>query len=199
MLKEMIQNKGVSVYRVAQDCRMPYTTLNELVLGKKDLNSCNLKTVKTLADYFNLSVESFCSTAAENPAADRIAINSTWEQAKRKKYYFPDIYHSDVYDNRRIHPLKQRDIASVFDSVRNNPAVKALILFGSSSTVCCRAQSDIDLAVELRDSDVNTECKNAVSEAIQDACGYTADIIWMDRVTENSALYNNICRGVKII
>lgn len=131
--------------------------------------------------------------------ADKKAIADTWRQAKLKKYIFPAIAGCDSYDFRRIHPLKQRAVYCIYEALKDNRYVEGMILFGSSVTVCCNRNSDIDLAVELRSDCLTNEARNEVSEIIQNACGYGADIIWTDHIKENSAIDANIKRGVRLI
>ena len=197
MLKELIQEKGVSVYVVARECGLPYTTVNELVLEKKSPQACSYKTIAALAAYFRLSPEDLMARLTEAQLCPP-AVNPTWEQAKKQRYRFPVKYPADSYDASRIHPLKQRAVQAVVASIRDTAAVRSLTLFGSAPTICCNSHSDLDLAVELQPEAVNTEVKNNISERIQEACNYGADIIWMDRVDRESQLYRNICRGVKL-
>ena len=198
MLENLLAKTGVSVYKAAKDCGLPYTTVNELVLGKKSPQSCSYRTVSVLAGYFGLSADDFIA-AAGSPTEQSPKINPTWAESKKRKYRFPVISGSDGYDASRIHPLKQKSVSAVYACSKNNPDIVSLILFGSAPTICCRADSDLDFAVELRPEAVNRDTKNSVSEQIQEACGYTADIIWLDRVDRQSQLYKNICRGAKII
>ena len=196
MLKKLLEQKGVSVYRAARECGLPYTTVNELVLGKKALPACSYKTVAALAAYFSLSPDAFIAMAADDTAPE---INPTWLNAKKRSYRFPVKYGSDAYDASRIHPLKQKAALAVYDRLRDNPNLLSLILFGSAPTICCRADSDLDFAVALRPEAVSREIKNEVSEQLQEACGYSADILWMDRVNKQSTLYKNILKGVKLL
>ena len=58
MLKEYLKNKNISVYKLADLTGIPYTTLNELINGKKNISDCKIKTIETLAKTLNLSIES---------------------------------------------------------------------------------------------------------------------------------------------
>ena len=199
MFEDLIAKKGVSVYSVAKKCGLPYTTVNEIVLNKKNLTACSYRTVSALAEYFGLSADELVAAASSDCSAVKpVEINQTWAECKKHRYRFPVRFSCEGYNASRIHPLKQKDTMAVYNCVKDNSDILSLVLFGSSPTICCRVDSDLDFAVELRQDALNRDTKNAVSEQIQEACGYTADIIWMDRVDRSSKLYENICRGVKI-
>ena len=63
--------------------------------------------------------------------------------------------------------------------------------------MACNRDSDVDFAVGL--NEVTNEAKNEISEKIQVACDWGADIIWMDRLTSEDYLYKAVMRGVIII
>ena len=199
VLRDLIQKKGGSVYSVAKACGLPYTTVNELVLGKKDAALCSYRTVSALAEYFGLSTDDLVREISGNTARHTVEIDPTWEKAKKRRYRFPVRYPCGGCDMSGIHPLKQKDVRSVLQSIRGDENVASLTLFGSAPTICCNADSDLDFAVELREGAESREVRNAVSERIQEACRYTADIIWMDRVEPGSRLAENISRGIRLI
>ena len=199
MLKDMIADRNISVYKLAAECSLPYTTVNELVLGKKDPQQCSYRTLSALAHFFGCSVEELVASAKNEYSESQLPYTGNWSEAKKMQYRFPVKYGSGEYAASRIHPLKQRSVFSVWESIRCMPEVESLMLFGSAPTVCCNSKSDLDFAVELKPECIGREQKNRVSEAIQEACGYGADIIWMDSVDKSSQLYENINRGVRII
>lgn len=197
MLRDMINEKGKSVYRVSKESGLPYTTLNELVMGKKDVDSCSLKTLAALAQYFGVSLDTLYKKMTA-PSDEKQAISHSWTDAAKKKYRFPVVAECGGFDIGRIHPLKQKEIIKVYEAVKDDPRVESLILFGSSVTIRCGSKSDIDLAVRLRKEDITADAKNDVSENIQKACGFDADILWMDRIEPETAIERNIMRGVRI-
>lgn len=197
MLRDMIIQTGKSVYSIAAECALPYTTVNELVLSKKDINSCSVKTISALAAYFKMPIEVFCRAATEPDAS--VQINPTWQKATNKRYRFPVVEEEKRYDASLIHPLKQRMAKSVYEAVLADQRVKSLTIFGSAVNIRCNRNSDIDLAVTLFPDNIDSVTKNEVSEKIQEACGYGADILWMDRILPGSGIAKNIEKGVKLI
>ena len=71
--------------------------------------------------------------------------------------------------------------------------------FGSSVNLRCTIHSDLDLVVRLRPEFVNNETKNEVSEKIQEACGWNADVLWYDRICNSECLMDNVLKGVQIL
>lgn len=196
MLKDLINNTGKSVYAVSKESGIAYTTLNELVLGKKKPEECSLKTILSLAKYFDMSIENLYSQIKETKPS--VVINQTWLQKKRKKYSFPVIQASNYYDASRIHPLKQKLIYELANILTSDPRVDYSVLFGGSTTIRCNKNSDVDIAVSLKNDKINIENKNDISEKIQQLCNWNADIIWIDKVEPESKLAKSLSRGVVI-
>jgi len=193
MIKKMLAERGLSVYAAAKGSGIPYTTLNELVLGKKKIKDCSVKTVAALAVYLGVSTDALIF-AAEN----KQSISQSWQMKRYKQYRFPLICPSASYDASRVHPLKQRLIFALADALKADSRIESVTLFGGSTTVRCTKNSDIDVAIKLKPEVKIKEAKNEISEKIQEICDWNADIVWMDRVEEGSKLFNNIARGVVI-
>ena len=193
MLRDLIEYMGKSIYAVSKESGVPYTTLNEMVNGKKNIEDCSIRTIAALANYFEMPLEAFYNYLT----GDKIEVKQTWQEKRYKRYIFPLIKESNNYNATRIHPLKQKVIYDICEALRKEKVVERVILFGSSTTIRCTPQSDIDLGVELKNT--NEESKNTVSEVIQEIANWKADIIWMDHVEEGSKLSANIMRGLEII
>lgn len=197
MLGEYIAGKGKSVYRVAKESGLPYTTLNEIVLGKKDPGSITYRTLSQLASYFGVSVPELYSVITGEPGSP--SVSTSWDDARRKAYKFPVVAETDAFDISRVHPLKQREALAVFEAIRDDDRISAAIIFGSAQTIRCQGKSDLDLCVALKPCCTDADTKNEVSEKIQKACGFDADILWLDRLEKGSFIYENVMRGVRIV
>jgi len=191
MLKQILKDKGISVYKLAKEAHIPYTTVNEIVLGKKDPRDCSLRTIAAIADYLNIPIHSFIEDKPRKVA-------STWLDAKKEAYVFNIIQNTDLLDISRIHPLKQKDAVKIAGIVKNDKRIKQTIIFGSATNITCTIHSDIDIAIELNKEYENNDVKNEISESIEEAINYEADIIWLDHITKDSNIYENIFRGVII-
>ncbi len=199
MFDTWIRSKQKSVYKIAKESAIPYTTLNELLLGKKDPADCNYRTIAALAAYFDVPSELLLAGGRDHAAVPA----TNWEDARKKRYRFPLVARKEElscgFALSRIHPLKQREVLAVQEALRNDPRVGSVYVFGSSCNIRCRRGSDIDLAVDLRPEHRDVGAKNEISEAIQKVCDYQADIVWMDRVKSGSRLKNSVARGVRIV
>jgi len=196
VLKQLIASSGKSVYQVAKGSKLPYTTLNELVIGIKEPSTCSMKTMAALSAYFGISTDALYAKLTGNTSP--VTIAHTWDDARRKRFCFPVKVQRDDFDIFRIHPLKQKEAIQIADVVKDDGRVKGLIVFGSASNIRCCRNSDIDVAVELEPDHINNQVKEEVSENIQRACGFDADILWLDRIPKDSKLYSNIEMGVRL-
>ena len=53
----LINEKGISKYRLAKETNIPYSTISDICTGKTTLENCNAKTVYELSKYFNCPME----------------------------------------------------------------------------------------------------------------------------------------------
>lgn len=59
---------------------------------------------------------------------------------------------------RHIHPIKQSAVLQIVRYAKNNPAIREIVIFGSSVTVNCHALSDLDICMDWNlDSIVDEE------------------------------------------
>ena len=59
MLKDYLKKKKISTYRLAKETDIPYSTLNDLVNRKTDIDSFRVGSAKKLADFLNMSLDEF--------------------------------------------------------------------------------------------------------------------------------------------
>ena len=64
MLKEYLKQHNISIYSLAKDCDVAYSTLNDLANGKVDVMNCRLGMVKKLSDALGLSIDEFCDISS---------------------------------------------------------------------------------------------------------------------------------------
>lgn len=195
MFKDYLKEKNLSVYKLSEMSNVPYTTLNELINGKKKITDCKIKTIESIANALNCSIE----TLLKLLNGKNMVLSNTWEDNKNKKFYFPIVVKNDNYDCQRIHPLKQRIVDEVYNYIKNNVMIEKVIIFGSAINVRCNNKSDVDIAIKVKEEYFNKESKNNISEDIQEICDYNSDIIWLNTIDEKSQLYYNInTKGVVI-
>lgn len=191
MLKDILKQKGISSYKLAKDSGLPYTTVNEIVLGKKNIKECNAKTVLALANTLNINVQELFDQ-------NKPTLSSSWLDNKDKRFIFPIIEENKKIDISNFHPLKQKNINLIFNIISNDSRINKAIIFGSSTNIRCNNKSDIDIYIKLNSDSINNKTKNEVSLNIQEAINYDADIVWDDKVNKESNLYKNINKGVTI-
>lgn len=188
MLKKYLLEKNISVYKLAEKSNVPYTTLNELINGKKNINDCKIKTIENLSIALNLSIESLLKMFVSKETK----LSNSWEDNKSRKFYFPVIMENQHYECNRIHPLKQKKINELYNKIKEIDLVEQIILFGSSVNIRCNNKSDIDLAVKLKECFFTKENQNQISEVIQEITDYNTDIVWLNSLDPNTLLYENI-------
>lgn len=57
MLKEILEQRGLSVYKLSQDTGISYSTLNDIVIEKTDIKNTSANTLYRIAKYLDLSME----------------------------------------------------------------------------------------------------------------------------------------------
>lgn len=57
MLKDVLDSKGLSVYKVAKDTNISYSTLNDIVIEKTDIKKTSSELLYRLSKYLDLSME----------------------------------------------------------------------------------------------------------------------------------------------
>lgn len=195
MLKKYLQEKKISVYKLSEMSNVPYTTLNELINGKKKIKDCKIKTVESIASSLNLSIETMLSMLNEK----NIILSDSWEKNKENIFYFPIIVNNDNYDCARIHPLMQKKVNEIFNEIKKSSIIEKVIIFGSSVNIRCNKNSDLDIAIKLKEEYFNRENQNLISEEIQVISDYNSDIVWLNTIDSQSQLYRNISsKGVII-
>lgn len=124
---------------------------------------------------------------------------STWEKEREKRYIFPVVCDSDMKNLCRIHPLNQKKADCIYRAVYDDPCIALTVIFGSSLNHRCNQESDIDIAVKLKEGSITNDAKSEISEKIQTACDWTADILWRDRLTEADRILHEIRKGVILV
>lgn len=123
----------------------------------------------------------------------------TWEEQKNVKCIFQTLVDIPGVEVNRIHPLQQESVRNVCQALKGEERIKAVVLFGSSVNLRCTIHSDLDFVVQLKPEYINNEVKNDISEKIQEACNWNADVLWHDRIYTNKRLMDNVLKGVQIV
>lgn len=118
----------------------------------------------------------------------------TWEEERKRRYHFKNIYHSDVLNIDRIHPLQQKNVINIVEKISNSGITK-IVVIGSSLNLRCNPWSDLDLVLYgyldgLHRADVEMKI-------LSDADG-KIDILWMQDIKNTNRIMEDIKRGVII-
>lgn len=64
MIKKYLKEKNISIYALAKESGVAYSTLNDLCNGKVSIDNCKLGIVKKLADCLNLTLDEMYKLAS---------------------------------------------------------------------------------------------------------------------------------------
>lgn len=64
MIKEYLKEKNISIYSLAKESGVAYSTLNDLCNGKVSIDNCKLGMVKKLADCLKLTLDEMYKMAS---------------------------------------------------------------------------------------------------------------------------------------
>lgn len=80
-LKEKVKETGKSIYKISQESGIPYTTLNELMNEKKNINNTSAETVYKLSLYLNCNVNEILNSIAflENGKGTYLGYRYYWK------------------------------------------------------------------------------------------------------------------------
>lgn len=65
IVNDLMEQYGMTKYRLSQDTHIPYMTINDICNGKTSLGKCNAETVYQIAKAFNVTVEELLEAAKE--------------------------------------------------------------------------------------------------------------------------------------
>lgn len=68
MLKDILNQKSISLYKAAKETGIAYSTLSDVVLEKTAIDSVAAGTVYRLAKYLDVSMESLMETKEKSPS-----------------------------------------------------------------------------------------------------------------------------------
>lgn len=77
MLKSILKEKNMSVYRCCRLSGIPYMTLLDLVNGNTDISKCSSSTLYSLAKTLDISMEALYESCQKKPAIDFDVFRST--------------------------------------------------------------------------------------------------------------------------
>ena len=207
-LQQIRISKNLSQSRLAALSGVNLRTLQDFEQGRKPLKNAKGEMLYRLSVSLGCSInELLCDSISDIDRARAQSIKRSEQYYNRlssrslydKYYSFPVIVPDSRIDMKRVYPLKQPVVYELHNKLSSDQSIASIMLFGSSVTMQCNNDSDLDLAVRLVNDCTNNDIKNSISERIQEICNWNADIIWFDRIDISDRIYHDICKGVQII
>ena len=99
MLRDYLNEKGISIYSLARDSGISYSTLNDLVNGKVEIGNCRISLLRRLAYALDMSLDDtylLCSGSSHqisNSYDKKAAIS-----VRNKSYYAELTYDDEVIE-----------------------------------------------------------------------------------------------------
>ena len=66
LIKNILEEKNISIYRLSQMSHVPYATLNDIVNKKTNIMKCNVETIYALAKALDVSMEALIESNNED-------------------------------------------------------------------------------------------------------------------------------------
>ena len=206
-LQEIRISKNLSQSQLATLSGVNVRTLQDFEQGRKPLKNAKGEMLYRLSTVLGCSINDLIHDSLLDVDMITTHNNKLLEQYYKhlsfplydKYYSFPVIVPDSKVNMKRVYPLKQPIVYELHNKLYSNHKITSIMLFGSSVTMQCNNDSDIDLAVRLNNDYINNDTKNTISETIQEICNWDADIIWYDRIDKNDKIYHDICKGVQIV
>lgn len=99
MLKTYLKKRNISTYKLAADIQEPYSTINDIVNGKKSLEDCKFGLVKKIAAYLELSLDELSELGNTSYIITSELVDERGIlYVKSKKYCLEFSYLDKIYD-----------------------------------------------------------------------------------------------------
>ena len=72
MLKNYLEEKKLSMYKVSKEGGIPYSTLNDLVNGRVEIENCKVSLLLQLSEYLGLSLDEIYAVVKTGSIPDEI-------------------------------------------------------------------------------------------------------------------------------
>lgn len=117
-----------------------------------------------------------------------------WEEERKNRYRFKNIYQSAVMNIDRIHPLQQKNVISI---VRELPRlnIDKVVVIGSSLNLRCNPWSDLDLVFY---GDLDGPHRACVEMKVLSVVEGAVDILWMQDIKETNKILEDIEGGIVV-
>ena len=101
-LKDYISERDINVASLSRESGVPYSTVSELVNGKKTLGRCSADTVYRLSKVLGTTVEDMLVSESGSPFQDRFRLNRKQSLFLAKKLWDENVYCGMHMENRNV-------------------------------------------------------------------------------------------------
>lgn len=103
MLKDYLKKQNISIYSLSKESGIPYSTLNDLVNGKVDIDNCRVSMLTNLSKVLNLNLDNIYKLCVfdDNEVYDEEYKITGKVLTKNKDYYVGFLY-DEKYTELRI-------------------------------------------------------------------------------------------------
>ena len=99
MLKTYLKKRNISTYKLAMGIQEPYSSINDIVNGKKSLDNCKFSLVKKIAAYLGLSLDELSEFGNTSyTIISQVVDERGVLYVKSKKYCLEFSYLDKIYD-----------------------------------------------------------------------------------------------------
>lgn len=99
MLKDYLHKQNISIYSLSKNSGIPYSTLNDLVNGKVDIDNCKVSILTKLSKALNLNLDNIYKLCVFN---NNEVYDEEYKITGRIFTRNKDYYIEFLYDGRRI-------------------------------------------------------------------------------------------------
>lgn len=101
-IKSYIEENNISIASLSKETGLPYTTVSELVNGKKSLGKCSAETVYRLAKGLQTTVEGLLLSESGSTFNDRFSLDRNQSLFLSKKLWDENVYCGMKMENRNV-------------------------------------------------------------------------------------------------
>ena len=105
MLKDYLQSNNKSIYAIAKESGIPYSTLNDLAGGKVSIDQCRTGLTRRLAKVLGLSMEEVCCLCTEEPLTVTTSYGIPADIIVRNKSYEVEFTYNDAPISLHLCPV----------------------------------------------------------------------------------------------
>lgn len=105
MLKDYLKKQNISMYALAKDSGVAYSTINDIANGRVDIENCKLGAVRAIAKALDISIDELCAVTAPAYHAFSEEYKTDVNISVSNKNYYADFKFRDQIHRIRLCPV----------------------------------------------------------------------------------------------